>query len=576
MTDSIINFLIKFDFNFHNLNVFVFLIAGATAPAFGKKVVGKWIKLAVKRAREMREKYHMRMDAVEDLFGFFYYINISVKADVVRFEPVDWMAWATMNIFGLYRSKGSSKRVFRYSTIWVARKSAKTTLAAILTLYAFMKGDRDAEAYVLANTKSQASQALKYAKSIINVSPALKKRARIRQYDIVYEGNGTCLFTALPNEPDRLDGLKPSVSVIDEKHAMKTNDLFNIMKTGMLASSNPLLITISTAGFDRDVPFYNELDIGRRVLLGEETDDSTFYAFYTLDEGDDIEDTNMWYKSNPSLGTTVELEDMILDFEKAKLSLSDKLNFIVKNLNVYSDSDTTWIPDAAYRKCFIDPNLEALKGRKAYIGLDLSAARDLASLTVVVEGDDGKLNVIPEFYFPTIDNEQNKIRSSGIDLSKWIDAGYITPHKGKVIDQDAIIERIKYYNGIFDLQGVSYDQWNATVFVNKVEAQLLVDTYVAPQNTSYFNFPLKLIERLIFDEQINLSRSPVMRWNFRNVVLYRDGNGNIKIVKNKSKDSVDGAVSLAMAVGLYAKLNFDSVSMLMDSFNQEYIGMEKQ
>jgi len=542
----------------------------------GKKITGKWIKLAVDRARKMRDKYYFNVKEVEKLFGFFYYINISVHSEIVRFEPVDWMAWVTMNIFGLYRSKQSDKRVFRYATIWVARKSAKTTLAAILALYAFMKGDRDAEAYVLANTKHQASQALKYAKSIVKNSPALSKRAHIRQYHIQYEGNGTCIFTALPNEPDRLDGLKPSVSVIDEKHAMATNDLFNIMKTGMLASSNPLLITISTAGFDRDVPFYNELEIGKRVLLGEEEDDSTFYALYTLDEDDDIEDTDVWIKSNPSLGITIDKDDMLLDWEKAKLSVTDKLNFIVKNLNVYSDRETSWIPDDTYKKCFKDVDIESLKGKNAYLGLDLSASRDLASLVVVVEGDDGKLNVIPEFYFPTEDNEQNKIRSSGIDLTKWIEKGYIIPHNGKIIDYNAILERIKYYDGFFNLQGISYDPWSASILMSQIESELYIDLYAAPQTTSYFNFPLKFIERLIFSENINLSKNPVLRWNFRNVVLYTDGNGNIKIVKNKSKDSVDGAVALAMAVGLYAKLNFDAVSHIMENYTRSSIELEKQ
>jgi len=109
----------------------------------------------------------------------------------------------------------------------------------------------------------------------------------------------------------------------------------------------------------------------------------------------------------------------------------------------------------------------------------------------------------------------------------------------------------------------------------EIESSLYMDLYAAPQNASYFNAPIKYLERLILSKQINLSKNPVLRWCFMNVTMYYDGNNNCKITKNKSKDSVDGAVALAMAVGLYLKINWDSLSMVLDGFTEDHIELDR-
>ena len=276
----------------------------------------------------------------------------------------------------------------------------------------------------------------------------------------------------------------------------------------------------------------------------------------------------MWVKSNPALGTVVDEEVLQIEYDKSKLSVSDKKNFITKNLNVFVDGEDEWIPDANYKKCFNDVDIESLRGCKAYMGLDLSNSRDLSSLVIVVENPKtGELEVIPEFYFPSGSGEK-KVRSSGIDLTGWIEKNHILEHDSNIIDYDKVFDRISYYCKFFDVQGIGYDPWNAVLLINKIQEEIFVDVKACRQNTGFFNFPLKFIERLIFSEKINLSKNPCLRWNFRNVVIYQDGNDNIKIVKNKSKDSVDGAVALGMAVGLYCEMNYDAMATLMESINK--------
>jgi phage terminase large subunit-like protein len=173
----------------------------------------------------------------------------------------------------------------------MARKNAKTTLTAIFSLYELIKGAEQAEVYFLATTAKQASQALKYLKAIIAVSPALKKRVDVLAYHLRF--NKHSIAKPLAGKADSLDGLKPSFVIIDESHAHKNRDLFNIMDSGMKATYEPLLLEISTAGFRKDYPFYNQLEAAKKVLDGESEQDNTFYALYTLDSEDEIEQPEM-------------------------------------------------------------------------------------------------------------------------------------------------------------------------------------------------------------------------------------------------------------------------------------------
>lgn len=542
----------------------------------GKVIACEWIKKAIDRREVFDKKYHFDKESVMSVFRFFYVINITVDNEVSRFNPFGWQCWVTLNVFGYYRDSTLRKRQFRYATIWVARKSAKTTYAAILSLYGLVKGERNSESYFCATTKKQASQALKYLKRIIKDSPILDSKITIRRFHLEHESleNGTCTAEPVPNEPETLDGLSPSFAIIDEKHALPDNALFNIMKTGTLARQNPLMITISTSGVNKDYPFFRETEIGKKVLNGELDDDSTFYAYYQMDDEKEIENPDMWIKSNPSLKDengfgVIDIEDMKADYSKSCLTRADKINFIVKNLNLYQDGEDSWIPDSIYKKCFFETPLHEMvdKGAKTYLGFDLSVNKDLTSLVAVIEHPEtGKLYTVPEFYFPLGEDSSNKIREDGIDLTEWIEKGFIDTHD-RIVDYGEVFNRVKWWTEHFDVVSIGYDKWNAIQLVERIKSELMVDMIPCAQNPSFFNFPIKLAERLIYTENVGMSNNPVLRWNVRNVVMWTDGNGNVKYLKNKSKDSIDGCVSFAMALGMYAEHNFDAVSSMFEELN---------
>lgn len=202
-----------------------------------------------------------------------------------------------------------------------------------------MKGTTEAEVYFLATTAKQASQALKYLKAMISYSPALKKRIDVLAYHLRF--NQHSILKPLANNPSKLDGLNPSFAIIDESHSHPNRDLFNIIDSGMKARPEPILLEISTAGFRKDYPFYEQLEIAKKVLTGEEEQDNTFYALYTLDSEEEIELPEMWKKSNPALGEIFDLDTLIEDYNRSKKVQADLHSFIVKNLNYYQESEVT-------------------------------------------------------------------------------------------------------------------------------------------------------------------------------------------------------------------------------------------
>lgn len=530
-------------------------------------LVNRDIKAAVKRGIADKKRNDLIFDqgAVNRVFEFFSFTRVKVGRQVQQFPMLPYQAWILTELFGYYYKDDNTRR-FMFAMLWVARKNGKTVFAEIIAMYMFIYDEEiNAEVYFAATGPEQTRQLWDYAKSIVEFSPALKKRIRQYQYHMTNAVNGKSIMKYVISNANKLDSLGPHFALVDEYHAHKDDSLFTIMVTGMANRTNPMIMITSTAGVDKEGPFYKAVELGRKVLKGEAKNDRYFYALYSLDDESEIEKPEMWIKANPSMGATItekRLRDM---YDAAKLTPTELHHFKIKNLNVFQDElIDQWISDEVYKKCFKDNELERLAnwrdpktGQRVkipiYLGIDASSTRDLASIGGVVEHPETKkIHAISEFFFPN--NPKKVIRGTAIDLRDWIKKGWITEMESEVIDQDFILERIIWFNEHFEIKRFVYDQWNIGNLLTKIKLQG-ISCKPAPQTAMFFNFPLKTLERWIYTDQIVMSRNPVLRWNFSNIVLYVDGNGNIKIMKNKSKDSVDGAIALAQAIAGYIDIN---------------------
>jgi len=404
-------------------------------------------------------------------------------------------------------------------------------------------------------------------KSITTNSPTLSKRIDILQYQLRFESanNGRkseSFLKPLPSVADRLDGYSNSFALIDEYHAHPTDEILKVMKSGMGARRNPMIAIITTAGFDLDKPCYNYREGVINLLKGEVEDDSLFGIIFTLDPDDDYTDPSTWVKANPALGKIQDIDDLIIEFNQAKITPSLLNNFLTKNLNLWISNENTWIEEEDLEAVYTeDLKIEDFKGEDCYIGVDLSSTRDLTSFALLFERDE-KFFIFPYCYMAN--QPTKKIRKGGIDLNKWIRQGHITMCQTKTVDYDLLFQQFEKWSEMFNIVNVGYDPYNSDMFVPRVEA-LGVECTKVPQTAPAFNFPLKYLEMMIYNHNVSLT-NPVTKWNFRNVVLYFDGNENMKIMKNKSKDSVDVAVSIGMAVSMWLQENFDPERIALESY----------
>ena len=510
----------------------------------------KWIKKAIRRYRDdlKREDLEFKNSEVERVLNFFYFSRININNRYTRFIPIPFQIFFIMNIFGFFY-KGTNKRKYRYAYLFIARKNGKTVLSTLLQLYGLL-GDRveDPQSLLVANTREQAGIALQYASGIINHSQAFSSRLEPQRYSIKFKDPMKMGYSkTLASNSNRLDGYNPSMALVDECHAMNDHSIFNVIKSGTLSRENPLIILTSTAGFSMDSLAFDLFENGKRCLNGDIKDDNFFYMLFSLDEGDDYQDTSNWIKSNPAIGQTLHIDDLISEWNQSKNLPTQKENFLTKNLNLFLDQSDVWIPQDIVRQNFNELNLDDFIGEKCWMGIDLSSTKDLTALSLVFKREE-KFYLFT-FYF-IVNNPEKRIRKGGVDLSYWIREGYIIQCQSQTIDYELLFDTIKNLSQKFQIEKICYDKFNSALLIPRLQEQGILCEIFA-QNATSFNFPIKYLEKMIYDKNIVIQKNPVFAWNIRNIVLYQDGNNNVKFMKNKSLDSIDGAVSAAMAIGAH-------------------------
>jgi len=304
---------------------------------------------------------------------------------------------------------------------------------------------------------------------------------------------------------------------------------------------------ISTAGFSTSSLAYDMFDDGKKVLdpENEKKDDLFFYLFFTLDDDDDWQNEENWIKSNPALHETIDINDFRMEYEQAKGTPSGMTTFLTQNLNIFTNEGEQWIPEDILKPCFTEVDWDEFKGEDCYMGIDLSSTRDLTALSLSFKRDE-KVYTKTIFFFAK--NPEKRFRKSGIDLLPWIQEGHIIQCKTPTIDYELIYKYIEMINNEYNIKMCYYDKFNSALLVPKLQADLGIPCEMFEQSARRFNEPLKYLEKLIFDGNWIGDNNGALLWNFRNVVLYYDGNGNIKFMKNRSLDSIDGAVSAGMSI----------------------------
>lgn len=335
-----------------------------------------------------------------DFFGFLPHIKgIWAKTDETRgFRLAPWQVFIITNLFGWITLKTGQRR-FREAHIEVARKNGKSTFIAGIGLYmVYADGEPGAEVFSAATTKEQAHIVFDVAFRMVAKSPFLMGKIQKFGTDArpvnLHVDETSSKFEPLASDSTKLDGLNVHCALIDELHEHPTRMLFDVLNTGTGSRSQPLVIAITTAGFDREGICWDQREYGVKVLKGITPDENFFAYIATLDDGDKWDDEANWPKANPNMGVSTSFEKIRPNFIKAKEQPAALNEFLRKHLNVWTSSDTSWLAAGGWEKCCVAGEhadavklrleaLEKLRGRRCFGGLDMASTDDIAALTLV-------------------------------------------------------------------------------------------------------------------------------------------------------------------------------------------------
>ena len=486
-------------------------------------------------------------DAADRIADFFKNFLRHSKGEWAG-QPFELAPWQENDIlrplFGWKRKDGL--RRFRTAYIEVARKNGKSTMAAGVGLYLFM-ADKEpgAEVYSAATKRDQARIVHGEAKSMVRKSPDLRRFAAVYQSNISHLESGS-KYEPLGADADTLDGLNVHGAIVDEVHAHKTSDLWNILETATGSRRQPMMFAITTAGFDQTSICWELHEHAENILKGLIQDDQFFAYIASIDEDDDWKDPEVWGKANPNLGVSVKLESLEKDCRRAKRSPAFQNTFLRLKLNRWTEQSTRWMDKQAWRDAAGQVEEGSLEGRECYGGLDLSSVSDLTAFALDFPFED-KHKAIFRFWLPK-DDLKERIDRDKVPYDAWERDGFLTLTDGPVVDYKAIRQEIKSLGERYDIKEIAFDRWNAIQIATQLGDDDGFEMVKFGQGYVSMSWPTKELLTLVLSKRIEHGGHPVMNWMIANTVVTEDPAGNLKPDKKKSRKKIDGVYALLMAI----------------------------
>lgn len=463
------------------------------------------------------------------------------------FELEPWQLFIIANLYGFYNQDGS--RRFQTAYLEMARKQGKTALVSTFALEHLVSGEEaDPEILLAANSKDQAKIDFKMVYNFSHgYDPKEKTIKRYRADVILRDKPG--FIKCLAADSDKLDGYNCSLGIVDEYHSAPNSQVRDVIRSSQGMRINPMLLTITTAGFDKSLPCFELRTVCSEIIAGVKRDDSFFGVIYSLDEKDDWRDPEVWPKSNPNLNVTVELDFLQKQVQQAINSPGDEVGVKTKNLNVWCDSATTWIPDEYILKASQKLKIDSFQGEDCYMGVDLSSNVDLTAVSYLFVRDE-KYHFITNYYIPI---DTLKIRDLHADkelYKQWVMMKYLKTTAGNVVDYSYITADILENSKKCDIKNIYYDRYNSTQWaIECTEEGLPLEPF--SQTINNFNICTKEFERLILCGKIVIDDNPITRYCLRNVELRYDVNRNAKPNRSNEKRKIDGVISMLQALAVY-------------------------
>ncbi len=476
-------------------------------------------------------------------------------------EPLELQLFQKAFIQALFgwKRKANGFRRFRETLFLVARKNGKSTLLSAIALYMLIADDEGAaEIYSVATKKDQAKKVLTEAINMINQSPELRALLKKRRNDIYFPLTAS-KFEALASDSNTLDGLNSHAVIIDELHAIRDRNLYEVMKQSITARRQPLVIMITTAGTVRACIFDDMYEYACKVADGEEIDETFLPILYELDNRQEWTDESCWEKANPGLDTIKNRETLREAVERAKKNPADEAGVLCKDFNHRENESSAWLSyDDIFNAATFD--MQDVFDTYAIGGCDLSATTDLTCASLLIrKKNDPAIYVLQQYFLPQrkldlLDEKDTK----EAPYKLWETRGLVTVNPGSRVDFSLVtawfVEMREKYK--IDAFKVGYDRALAGYWVEEMRANGF-DMESVAQGAFTWAQPMREMGAAFVDKIVNYNANPVLVWCMTNTAVKKTGLNNIQPIKITEKRRIDGAVSLLNAWVVYVKYSED-------------------
>jgi len=456
-----------------------------------------------------------------------------------NFKQLDMQPWQHFVIGSLYGwvHKDTGLRRFKEGLVFVGRKNGKSTMVSGLANYSCSKdGEKGADIYLLANSMKQARVVFDECQKMIKTSPALKKNFRPLR-DAIHFDKTFSKIEPQASDSEKLDGLNCHLGIFDEIHEFKEYKIINVIKNSTGARQQPMLLYITTAGYQLEGPLIDYYEKAAQVLEGAIDDERSFYFIAELDAEDDIENPKNWAKANPNLGVTIKVEDMIEEWNTRKHIPAERNDFITKRLNIFVQSDEQAFLDyEVIKRNNKELDVSTLEGKTCIGGFDLSQTEDFTSACLEFPLETGEVFVLSHSWIPRkkvlLDNEK-------INYTSFEEQGLLTVCPGDYVDYEQVYEWFVDMSKRFNIELITYDPANAYRLVTDLESYGFT-TEVVRQGYITLSPALKDAKELLLDGKVIFNNNRLFRWYMNNVKLVEDRNGNWLPTKQSRYRKIDG------------------------------------
>lgn len=473
------------------------------------------------------------------------------------FELLPWQREIIANVYGTLTDDG--RRQYKYAYLELPKKNGKTELIAGMAIDHCLNDGPSGQIYCCAAEREQASLVYVAAKQKIEQDEYLESVFRVvdSKKEIHNIETGT-FIKVLSAEAYSKHGLNPTVIIFDELHALQKRDLWDVMTFGSGAARKEQLVwIITTAGDDPDRKSvgWEQHEYARKVRDAEIIDPSWYVKIYGY-EGDDIYDEANWYAANPSLGITINIENVRAEALAAQNSESAERLFRWLRLNQWiATKRIGWLPVTLWDKTEAEWTRDSLRGRECYMGIDLSSTTDLTATALLFppRGDEPWRFVL-DAWIPDANMREREDRDH-VPFAEWVRNGFVRATPGECVDYSILAAHIERTMREYEVLYLCADKWrieHLAAFMSDEIASSKIITI--PQNIENLSPAMKELERLMYAGEIEHEHNPCGRWAFGNVRVAMDGNENLKPHKGRSIDRIDPIMALIDAMAAAIRL----------------------